>query len=152
MQKKQPEESSRNLKESGKKIIPLREGLFVIPCGPDEHLYLLGSRCKGCGQVAFPSRAVCSGCFHEEMEIIPLSTRGKIYTFTIIGYPPPGMIAPYAIGYVDLPEGVRVFSILTDWKEEDLKVGRPVELVLGKFRDDEEGNEIVTYKFRPVQE
>jgi len=152
MQKKQPSELSRNLNKSDKKTTPLREGLFIIPREPDEDPCLLGSRCKACGKIAFPSRAVCSNCFHEEMETLPLSTQGKIYTYTIIGYPPPGITAPYAIGYVDLPEGVRVFSILTDWKQEDLKVGRSVKLVLGKFKDDQDGNEIVTYKFRPVQE
>jgi uncharacterized OB-fold protein len=85
------------------------------------------------------------------MEHIPLSTKGKLYSYTIIGYPPPGLTAPYAIGYVDLPEGVRVFSILTGWNPGTLKVGMDVELVLDTFRQDKEGNELITYKFRPVQ-
>lgn len=138
-------------KESDKKIIPIREGLFSMPSKSGEKPYLLGSRCKACAQIAFPPRAVCSNCFSEEMENIPLSTKGKLYTYTIIGFPPPGMTAPYAIGYIDLPEGVRIFSILTDWDQESLKVGMDVELVLGKFREDKEGNEVLTYKFRPAQ-
>jgi uncharacterized protein len=138
-------------KESSKKKVPLREGLFVIPSLPEEKPSLLGSRCKGCGKMAFPPRSVCSTCHIEEMEKAPLSREGRLYTYTIIGYPPPGLTAPYAIGYVDLPEGVRVFSILTDWEKTGLEVGMEVELVVGRFRDDKEGNEIVTYKFRPVQ-
>jgi uncharacterized OB-fold protein len=59
-------------------------------------------------------------------------------------------VGPYAIGYVDLPEGVRVFSILEDWDRKSLRVGMDMELTLGKFKEDKEGNEIVTYKFRPV--
>ena len=97
--------------KSGKKIIPIREGLFKVPSESGEKPYLFGSRCKVCAQMSFPPRKVCSKCFSEEMESIPLSSRGKLYTYTIIGYPPPGLAAPYAIGYVDLPEGVRVFSI-----------------------------------------
>lgn len=136
---------------SDKKIIPIREGLFTMPSESGQRPYLLGSRCKTCSQIFFPPRVVCSNCFSEEIESIPLSTKGKLYTYTIIGYPPPGILAPYAIGYVDLPEGVRAFSILTDWKSEDLKVGMDVELVFEKFREDKEGNIVLTYKFRPAQ-
>ncbi len=133
-----------------KRMIPIRKGLFVIPSESGERPYLLGSRCKACGRITFPPRVICLECFSEEIETIPLSRRGKLYTFTIIGYPPPGVEAPYAIGYVDLPEGVRVFSILMDWDKENLKVGMDVELVIGRFKEDREGNEILTYKFRPI--
>jgi uncharacterized OB-fold protein len=136
----------------GKKIIPIREGLFKIPSRPGEKPYLFGSRCKACGEISFPPRKVCSKCFSEELEAIPLSSRGKLYTYTIIGYPPPGLPAPYMIGYVDLPEGVRVFSIITDWDQKNLKVGTDVELTIGKFKDDKDGNEILTHKFSPVKE
>jgi len=138
-------------KSSASKRVPIREGLFRPPSEPGEKPHLLGTRCKMCGLVSFPPRAVCSRCFSEEMESIPLSTTGRLYSYTIIGYAPPGLTAPYAIGYVDLPEGVRVFSILAGWNREGLKVGMDVELVLDKFRDDKEGKEIITYKFRPVQ-
>ena len=137
--------------KSGKKIIPIREGLFKVPSESGEKPYLFGSRCKVCAQMSFPPRKVCSKCFSEEMESIPLSSRGKLYTYTIIGYPPPGLAAPYAIGYVDLPEGVRVFSIITDWDQKSLKVGTDVELIIGKLKEDKDGNEILTYKFRPVK-
>jgi uncharacterized OB-fold protein len=137
---------------SGKKIIPIREGLFSIPSRSGEKPNLFGNRCKGCAQISFPPRKICSKCFGEEMERVPLSSRGKLYTYTIIGYPPPGLAAPYAIGYVDLPEGVRVFSIITDWDQKSLKVGTDVELTIGKFKEDKDGNEILTYKFRPVKE
>ena len=135
---------------TNKKIIPIRERLFRIPSEAGEKPHLLGSRCTDCGQQSFPPRKVCSRCFGEAMEIIPLSTDGKLYSYTIVEYPAPGLVGPYAIGYVDLPEGVRVFSILADWDRKNLKVGMDLELTLGKFKEDKEGNEIWTYKFRPV--
>lgn len=141
----------KDKKDTGKKIVPIREGLFEFPSKSEEKPYLFGSRCKICAQISFPPRAVCSKCFSEEMDKIPLSTKGKLYSYTIVGYAPPGLTAPYAIGYVDLPEGVRIFSILADWKNEGLTVGMDLELVLQKFRDDSEGNEVLTYKFRPAQ-
>jgi len=138
------------IEKSVKRIIPIREGLFRIPSESGEKPRLFGSRCNPCGQLSFPPRKVCSNCFSEEREIIPLSTDGKLYSYTIVEYPAPGLLGPYAIGYVDLPEGVRVFSILAGWDRKSLRVGMDVELTLGKFKDDKEGNEIVTYQFRPV--
>lgn len=138
-------------KEAGKKVLCIREGLFSIPSESGERPYLLGSCCKTCAQVFFPPRKVCSKCLGEGMETIPLSAKGKLYTYTIIEYPPPGVTAPYAIGYVDLPEGVRIFSILTDWDRENLRVGMDVELTFGLFKEDKEGNQILTYKFRPAR-
>lgn len=137
--------------EAVQKGVPIREGLFVLPSKSGEKAYLLGSRCKKCDQIYFPPRAVCSMCFNDELDNIPLSTEGKLYTYTIISYPPPGLKAPYAIGYIDLPEGVRVFSILTNWDNESLQVGMDVELVIEKFRENDEGNIILTYKFRPIK-
>ena len=138
-------------KENMKNGVPIREGLFVLPSKSEEKAYLLGSRCKKCGQVSFPPRVVCSKCFHDEFDHVPLSTEGKLYTYSIIRYPPPGLTAPYAIGYIDLPEGVRVFSILTDWDDGSLRVGMDLELVIDKFKEDDAGKPILTYKFRPIQ-
>ncbi len=84
------------------------------------------------------------------MEIVPLSSSGKLYSYTVLEYPAPGLVGPYAIGYIDLPEGVRIFSILADWDRKSLTAGMSVELTLGKFKEDKEGDEIWTYKFRPV--
>ncbi|MEE9610710.1 MAG: Zn-ribbon domain-containing OB-fold protein [Desulfatiglandales bacterium] len=137
-------------KETFNKSVPIREGLFMLPSKSGEGAYLLGSRCRECTQVSFPPRAVCSKCFNDELDNIPLSTKGKLYTYSIVRYAPPGLTAPYAIGYIDLPEGVRVFSILTGWDNESLKVGMDVELVIDKFKEDEEGKTILTYKFKPV--
>jgi uncharacterized OB-fold protein len=54
------------------------------------------------------------------------------------------------VAYVDLEEGPRLFTQLTSCNPEEIKVGTPVELVTGTLRHDEQGNEIVGYKFKPV--
>ena len=131
--------------------IPIREGLFTNPSKPGENAHLLGSRCQKCAQVFFPPRSICSKCFNTEWDRVPLSRKGKLYTYTIIGYPAPGLSAPYAVAYIDLPEGIRVFSILTGWDEKDLAVGMDMEMVIERFKEDERGNVILTYKFRPIQ-
>jgi uncharacterized OB-fold protein len=64
---------------------------------------------------------------------------------------PSGLPTPYLIGFIDLPEGIKLFSLLTQCDPWDrvLKVGMEMEMVIETIRQDEEGNEIVAYKFRP---
>lgn len=133
---------------------PIKEGLFHQPQSPHDNPYLIGSRCDLCGYVAFPKRVICPTCLKEgTMKETRLSTRGKINTFTISHVAPLGFKAPYVQSWVDLPEGPRVFSMITGVEpvEEALHIGMEVELVIDKIRDDEDGTEIIGYKFRPVQ-
>jgi uncharacterized OB-fold protein len=117
-----------------------------------EGIVLVGSRCEACKRVFFPTKEVCPECFVGELKDISLSKRGILhsYTFSIMGIP--GMEAPYVVGFIDLPEGVKLFSLITDCEPWDkvLKIGMEMEMVTGKIKKDESGNEIFSYKFRPV--
>lgn len=140
--------------EMQKKRMPVLPGLVHEAAGPDEKPYLIGSKCKTCGKVAFPKTYHCSVCMSPDiMEEIPLSTRGKIDTFTVINVAPLGFKAPYIQGFVDLPEGPRIFTLITgcDPLNNDLKDGAEVELVVEKIREDEKGNDLIGYKFQPVR-
>jgi len=115
---------------------------------------LIGSKCRSCGKVFFPPKTVCSSCFKRyELEEVTLSKKGKLYTYSVISLGlPSGFDKPYACGYVDLPEGVRLFSILDECEPFDqvLKTGMKMEMVIKKIKHDEEGNIIVGYKFKPI--
>lgn len=115
--------------------------------------YLIGSRCKLCGYVAFPKKIICPACVtRESMEEIKLSGKGKIDTFSVLHVGAPGFSVPYIVAYVVLPEGPRVFSMINGCEpsEKSLEVGTDVELVVGKICDDEQGNEVIGYKFKPI--
>ena len=86
------------------------------------------------------------------MEDLPLSTRGKIDTYSVVQVAPTGFTAPYIQAFVDLPEGPRVFTIITGCEpsEEAIGEGQEVELFIDKVREDEKGNDLIGYKFRPV--
>ncbi len=132
------------------KRMPIREGLFNIPSSPSEKPYLVGSRCRNCQEVMFPQRPICLNCFGKDLEQVRLSSRGKLFTFTINHQGPKEFSAPYASGYIDLPEGVRIYSLLTDWEAKGLKIGAEMELVIEKIKEDKEGNIVLGYKFRPA--
>ena len=114
-------------------------------------LSLVGSRCPACGRTYFPTKLVCPSCFNAELEKVPLSGKGTLHTFTRSHMGPAGIPTPFTIGFIDLPEGIKLFSLLTEcdpW-DEVLAVGMEMEMVIGTIRRDEEGNGIVGYKFRP---
>ena len=139
--------------ESGKKQVPVREGYFHQATSPSDESYLIGSRCNVCGYVSFPKRDVCPACLKENtMEETRLSSRGKIYSYSVLHIPLPGFKAPYIIARTELPEGPRVTSPVTGCEpaEGALEIGTDVELVIGKISEDKEGNDVIGYMFRPV--
>lgn len=90
---------------------------------------LAGSRCKDCGAVYFPRRLMCFECRSTELQEHPLSRRGVVYSWTTV-HVSSARSTPYMIGYVDLPEGVRVFTTLRA-DREPLDFDQPVQLQAG---------------------
>ena len=147
--KKGPEISASDSREKmgeGRRVV--REGLFDWP---SESPSLIGTRCRKCKEVFFPKRFICPTCFQQDtLEPIPLSHTGNLYTFCILERGPMGFDPPYAVGYIDLPEGVRIYSILTEADMKKLEIGMEMELVIGPIRKTSDGEEIIGYKFKPV--
>jgi uncharacterized OB-fold protein len=121
---------------------------------------LLGTRCATCGTYFFPRETrfcrnpVCDGI---ELEAVPLSRRGKVWSFTDNRYQPPAPYVspdpfePYAIAAVELAEEkMVVLGQLADGASvADLRVGQDVELVLDTLYEDDD-NTYVVWKWRPV--
>ncbi|HUS82553.1 MAG TPA: Zn-ribbon domain-containing OB-fold protein [Dehalococcoidia bacterium] len=137
---------------STKRMVPLREGIFRLPNTPEGKPVLVGSRCPKCGAHYFPRRQICIACGQNGLDEADLSTRGKVWTYTIAGQTPPGSLveAPYALAVVELPEKVAVRTVLTDVDLDAVKVGMDVEITLAKMKEDEDGNDVMSYKFKPV--
>ena len=119
--------------------------------GPDGPM-VVGAKCRSCGRVYFPKKTICIDCWEKgNMDVVPLSRRGKLSLFTIATMSLLGLDTPYACGYVDLPEGVRLYSLLTDCEpfEEKLQLDMEVEMVIEKMMTNDFGEDIYAYKFRP---
>lgn len=138
---------------TGKKRVPIIEGLFTWP---SDEPRLIAGRCKKCGTLSFPKAPFCSNpdCekVKENVEEITLNKNGKLWSWTVTHYPPPAPFKyepfkPFAIGMVDLPEGLRVYGMITT--SENLKVDLDVELIVDKLYEDEQ-NEYMTWMWKPV--
>lgn len=138
-----------------KKTVPIVPNVFTVP--PDE-VRLIGARCQQCGAVAFPKSVIRHrpGCTENMTEEILLHKDGVLRSYTIQRYQPPAIFrspepfTPYAVGSVELEEGIEVAGILTGCGLEDITIGMPVTTTVYPLYEDDEGNGVVTYAFRPA--
>ena len=127
--------------------VMVREGLFTDGDPPA----LLGTRCAACGLAHFPRTDTCPYCATEDPEPVELSPRGTLWAWTAVTAPPPGYQGevPYGIGVVELPEGVRVITRLTEGDPDALAPGQAMELRVVPLHRDGDGNDVVTFAFAP---
>jgi len=117
-----------------------------------ERYRLEAGKCKKCKHICFPQRLVCPECGNKEFEMVRLSGKGKLETYTVIHTAPDGFadLAPYAVGIVELDEGVKILAQITDCNTNELKIG---DRLVTKFRRiNEEGKTgmiMYAYKFVP---
>ncbi len=113
---------------------------------------LEANKCKKCGYVSFPPRLICPQCQNREFEEVKLAEKGKILTFTVIRVPPQQFVdqAPYAVGIVELDDGVKLTGQIVDCDFENLKIGKRVKIEFRKIFDaGEAGILCYGYKFIP---
>ena len=136
--------------------VPVAKGIFTWPSDEPQ---LIGSRCSACGIVTFPTQSSCPRCPSTTMAEHPLSRRGRLWAWTTQEFPPPSppytgpsgdAFVPFGVGYVELAGEVKVETRLTLVDPGALTPGMEMELVLVPFRTDADGNEVVTFAFRPV--
>ena len=138
------------------KYTAVKDDFFSKPLYPLDKVRLMGSKCRDCGEVFLGHVIACEHCQGENLESIPLGRTGTLYSYTINRIRPPGdykgsdSFQPFAVGLVELPEGIRILSVLTDCDFDKLKVGMDLELSIEELYKDEDGNREITYKFRPL--
>jgi uncharacterized OB-fold protein len=138
--------------------VPVAEGIFTWPSDDPQ---LIGSRCGECEIVTFPAQDSCPRCASTGMVEQLLARRGRLWAWTTQEFPPPSPpytgptgadFVPFGVGFVELPDEVKVEARLTESDPSVLATGMDMELVLVPFRTDTDGNEVVTFAFRPVKE
>jgi len=131
------------------------------PCVPglfssDGGVKVLGSRCVTCGTPYFPKATSCHNpaCSGSKMEPCEFGGRGKLWSYSVADFPPPlphkydKPFKPYAIGVVDLENGLRLVGQMVD-PPEAVRVGAAVELVIDTLYH-EQDKAFTTWKFKLV--
>lgn len=108
---------------------------------------LVVQKCRGCGLPRFPAREVCSACWSDQSDWVPVSGRGTVYSFYWmhqIYHPGFAAEVPYAVVVVELEEGPRLTTNVVGCTHDQLRIGLPVEAVFEDVSD-----EAALPKFRP---
>ena len=112
---------------------------------------LEAGRCKKCSKVFFPPRQICDKCGNRDFETFRLAPHGKIATYTVIRTPSKEFSdqAPFALGIIEMEEGVRLMAQIAEVDFEELSVGMPVRLEFRRLY--EEGCEgLINYGHKAV--
>jgi uncharacterized OB-fold protein len=112
---------------------------------------LEASKCKSCGHIEFPPRLVCPKCKARSFEVVPLSDEGKLVSFTVVRVASEKFSkeTPYAVGIVELNDGVRLTAQIADVEIDELQVGQKVRLVFRKIQEDGKSG-ILCYGYKAV--
>jgi len=114
----------------------------------DEEARMVGSKCPSCGARFFPLRQVCSRCLTPDLETVPLSDAGTLYTYTVVRQAAPGFEVPYVLGYIDLPEGIRLLGQVAGIAPEAVRIGMRLRVRVEPFGEDDAGRVILGFRLR----
>jgi uncharacterized protein len=137
----------------------ITDGLFRVD---GERAVLLGSRRASTGVAKFPAERPelfdANPDIQADIEPLELSTEGTLYTFTTQQFPPPlpykgnrdpKTFTPYVVGFIELPEGLLVESLIIDASAADLHIGQRMVSTTTTL-ETETGEALLTFAFRPA--
>ncbi|MDQ1009765.1 putative OB-fold protein [Streptomyces sp. V4I23] len=98
---------------------------------------LLIQRCGGCGRLRLPWLPGCAACGSPDWDTVAASGAGTVFSYVVMHHPPfPAFDPPYAVGLIELAEGVRFVSNVVGVPYDKVRIGMPVELEFLRVDDD----------------
>jgi hydroxymethylglutaryl-CoA synthase len=96
-----------------------------------------GSRCKKCGELAFPIQRICNACLaKDEYEEVRISgMEGKVFTFTkdnLAGRSDDPVVVQTVC---ELEDGLRFYGLMTDCDPSKVELNLPVALTFRRFHE-----------------
>jgi uncharacterized OB-fold protein len=127
--------------------VAVHDGLFTV--GAEARL--IGGKCQTCGRRQFPRSSLCPYCGGDDVSEALLSPTGTLWAWTAVTAAPPGYQGevPYGFGVVELPEGIRVLTRLTESDPAALEFGQDVQLRLVPLHKNDDGRDVLTWAFGP---
>lgn len=113
---------------------------------------LLAGKCMKCGKIHLPPRPVCDSCYSKDFDWTTIPTKGKLLTYTIIHIAPAQFqsMAPYAVGIVQLENGMKIPGMIRDVSLEQVKVGMDLAMDFGTCDAAQPWPQWPRYCFKPL--
>lgn len=137
--------------------VPVAEDLFTWPSDDPR---LIGARCESCRALSFPIGTGCPRCGSTDLTMTKLESEGTLWSWTTQGFLPkepylgansPETFKPWCVGLVELGGEIRVEARLVSCTADELAIGQRVRTVVVPFASNDEGQEIMTFAFAPVE-
>ncbi|MEV6051663.1 bifunctional MaoC family dehydratase N-terminal/OB-fold nucleic acid binding domain-containing protein [Streptomyces sp. NPDC052107] len=117
--------------------------------GVAEHKLLI-QRCTDCGTLRHPWLPGCNACGCLDWDTFEASGEGTVHSYVVMHHPPfPAFEPPYAVGLIELAEGVRLVSNVIGVPYDKVRIGLPVRVVFRTYEDAE--GALVLPAFRVVE-
>jgi uncharacterized OB-fold protein len=98
---------------------------------------LLIQRCVDCATPRFPWLPGCNACGSPEWDTIEASGEGTVYSYVVMHHPHfPAFAPPYAVGLIELAEGVRIVSNVIGVPPDKVRIGQPVRLEFMRYDEE----------------
>jgi uncharacterized OB-fold protein len=129
---------------------PIAPDLFEL--ADDGRLTLLGGSSPSSGLHHFPRFAICPYTGADDVEPVRLPDRGTLWAWTAVTAAPPGYAGavPFGFGVVELTDGLRVVTRITEADPTALAFGMEMRLVADVVGVDDDGTEVVAWAFSPA--
>lgn len=116
--------------------VPVMDTLASFYWGAAAEGKLLFQRCGACGALRFPPALLCPKCFSPKIELVQSEGKGMLWSYSVPHRPHWEWLDPSAIlAVVELDEGVRVASNLTEAPPETVSIGLRVEVWFKPIRE-----------------
>ncbi|MEU6222125.1 OB-fold domain-containing protein [Streptomyces sp. NPDC047042] len=103
--------------------------------GVERH-QLLVQRCLGCRALRFPWLPGCNACGSGDWDTVEACGDGTVYSYVVMHHPPfPAFDPPYAVGLIELVEGVRIISNVVGVPYDKVRIGMPVRLEFVRYEE-----------------
>jgi uncharacterized protein len=90
---------------------------------------LVAQRCAKCGILRHPPRPMCPHCASLEIDVVPLTGYGTVYSYAILHHPQnPAFEYPVKAVLVELDEGIRMVSSLKYVEPHEIRIGMRVQV------------------------
>lgn len=132
-----------------KKPLPVMTGLtkeFYDHCKRHQ---LSFQRCLNCSAWRHVPQDMCALCNSMKWEWAPSTGRGRVYTWFVAHrplFPEFGDDVPYAVGVIEMEEGVRLAAQIIDCPPDEIRFDMSVQVAY-----DDVTPEVTLPKFRPAK-
>ena len=111
---------------------------------------IMGTRCPTCNRVYVPARSICKDCYGQLDELVEVSDKGTLLTYTVCNQPNPvqPVEPPVVYGIIQLDGADTGFvHMLGEIDPEQIRIGMRVQAV---FKDEREASILDIKYFKPL--